>query len=127
MSDAVDRLAQALSDLINEAAQVAVEQDRPTPPPVPVVERPKVPEDDLAFCSWCDKRHMRRLLPITEARHQLGGISPTTFYALVKEGELSLVKIGRRSFVHTEDLDDFLRRKRHVPGGEGNGIGADRS
>jgi hypothetical protein len=81
MSDAVDRLAQALSDLINEAAQVAVEQDRPTPPPVPVVERPKVPEDDLAFCSWCDKKHMRRLLPITEARHQLGGISPTTFYA----------------------------------------------
>ena len=44
---------------------------------------------------------------------QLGGISPTTFYALVKEGELSLVKIGRRSFVHTEDLDDFLRRKRY--------------
>ncbi|HXC78679.1 MAG TPA: helix-turn-helix domain-containing protein [Candidatus Acidoferrum sp.] len=127
MSDAVDRLAQALSDLINEAAQAAVEQDRPTPPPVPVVERPKVSEDDLAFCSWCDKKHMRRLLPITEARHLLGGISPTTFYALVKEGELSLVKIGRRSFVHTEDLDDFLRRKRHVPGGEGNGIGADRS
>ena len=45
-----------------------------------------------------------------EAREQLGGISPTTFYALVKEGELSLVKIGRRSFVQAEELDDFLRR-----------------
>ncbi|MGB8209203.1 MAG: helix-turn-helix domain-containing protein [Mycobacterium sp.] len=60
-------------------------------------------------------------------RHQLGGISPTTFYALVNEGELSLVKIGRRSFVHAEDLEDFLRRKRYVPGGEGKGIGAERS
>jgi excisionase family DNA binding protein len=67
------------------------------------------------LCPWCDKKHMRHLLPVTEARHQLGGISPTTFYALVNEGELSLVKIGRRSFVHAEDLDDFLRRKRHRP------------
>jgi hypothetical protein len=33
-------------------------------------------------------------MPVKEARQQLGGISPTTFYALVKEGELSLVKIG---------------------------------
>jgi hypothetical protein len=41
------------------------------------------------------------------------GISPTTFYALVKEGELSLIKIGRRSFVQAEELDDFLRRKRY--------------
>jgi excisionase family DNA binding protein len=41
-------------------------------------------------------------MPLKEARQQLGGISPTTFYALVKEGELPLVKIGRRSFVHAE-------------------------
>ena len=33
------------------------------------------------------------------------------FYALVKEGELSLVKIGRRSFVQSEALADFVRRK----------------
>jgi hypothetical protein len=55
---------------------------------------------------------MRHLMPVKEARHQLGGINPTAFYALVKEGELSLVKIGRRSFVHAEELDDFVRRKR---------------
>ncbi|MDX6502290.1 MAG: hypothetical protein QOG23_5554 [Blastocatellia bacterium] len=47
-----------------------------------------------------------------EARHQLGGISHSTFYALIKEGELSLVKIGSRSFVQAEELDEFLRRKR---------------
>ena len=59
----------------------------------------------------------RHLMPVKEARHQLGGISHSTFYALVKEGELSLVKIGRRSFVLAEGLDEFLRRKRYDPSG----------
>jgi excisionase family DNA binding protein len=52
-------------------------------------------------------------MPVKEARQHLGGISPTTFYALVKEGELSLVKIGRRSFVRAKELDDFLKIKRY--------------
>ena len=60
---------------------------------------------------------MRHLMPVTEARYQLGGISQTTFYALVKEGELSVVKIGRRSFVQAEELDDFVRRKRYDASG----------
>ena len=34
MSDAAERLAQALRDLIEEAVQAAAERDRPTPPPV---------------------------------------------------------------------------------------------
>jgi hypothetical protein len=55
---------------------------------------------------------MRHLMPVKEAQQQLGGISPTTFYALVKDGELSLIKICRSSFVHSEELDDFLTRKR---------------
>ena len=54
---------------------------------------------------------------VIEAMEQLGGISRTTFYALVKEGELSLVKIGRRSFVQAEELDDFVRRKGYDPSG----------
>jgi len=60
---------------------------------------------------------MRHLMQVKEARQQLGGISPTTFHALVKEGEPPLVKIGRRSFVQAEELDDFLRRKRHDASG----------
>ena len=116
MSDAPERLAQALRDLINEAVQEAVERERPTPsPPVRMIERPGGPEEDFDLCRWCHKKHTRHLLPVTEARQQLGGISPTTFYALFKEGELSLVKIGRRSFIQAEDLDDFLRRKRYDP------------
>ena len=118
MRDAAERLAQALRDLIDEAVQAAVERDRPTSTPVPVAQSPKVPDDNLTFCPWCDKKHMRHLMPVKEARQQLGGISPTTFYALVKEGELSLVKIGSRSFVHAGDLDDFLRRKRHDASGQ---------
>jgi excisionase family DNA binding protein len=59
----------------------------------------------------------RRLISVAEATEWLGGISPSTFYALVKEGELSLVKIGRRSFVRAEELDDFVRRKRYDASG----------
>jgi excisionase family DNA binding protein len=81
------------------------------------VERPTVQEEDFDQYPWCGKRHMRHLMPVKQVRQQLGGISPTTFYALVKEGELSLVKIGRRSFVHAEDLDEFLLRKRYDPPG----------
>ncbi len=50
------------------------------------------------------ERHTRKALrDLKEARQQLGGVSPTTFYALVKGGELSLLKISRRSFVQAED------------------------
>ncbi len=76
MSDAVDRLAQALRDLINEAVQAAVERERPTPPPERVVERPKVPDEEFDRCPWCNKKHKRHHMPVTEARQQLGGISP---------------------------------------------------
>ncbi|MGD1172152.1 helix-turn-helix domain-containing protein [Mycobacterium seoulense] len=113
MTDAADRLAEALRDLIKEAVQEAVERDRRTSATERVVERPVVPDGDFDRCPWCNKRHMRHLMPVKEAREQLGGISPTTFYALVKEGELSLVKIGRRSFVQAEELDDFVNRKRY--------------
>jgi excisionase family DNA binding protein len=77
-----------------------------------------VPDEELGLCPWCHKKHMRHLMPVAEARQQLGGISHSTFYALVKHGELSVVKIGRRSFVYAEELEDFLRRKR-AKGGDG--------
>lgn len=117
MSDAVDRLAQALRDVINEAVQAAVERDRQTSATERVVERPVRPDGDFDRCPRCNRNHRRHLMPVKEAREQLGGISPTTFYALVKEGELSLVKIGRRSFVQAEELDDFVRRKRYDAAG----------
>jgi excisionase family DNA binding protein len=117
MSDAAERLAQAIRDVITEAVQAAAAQEQPTPPPARVAEPPTAAEEDFDPCLRCNKRHMRHLMPVREARHQLGGISPATFYALVNEGELPLVKIGRRSFVQAEELDDFIRRKRYGPSG----------
>lgn len=96
---------------------LCVRQKRCTNPPARIVERQQVPEENFEVCPWCDKKHTRHLMPVKEARHQLGGISPTTLYALVKEGGLSLVKIGSRSFVQAEDIDDFIRRKRYDPPG----------
>ena len=43
--------------------------------------------------------------------------------SMVKEGELSLVKIGRRSFAQAEELDDFLGRKRYDPSGRPEAVG----
>lgn len=122
MSDAADRLAQALRDLIKEVVQEAASGQR-APAATPHV-RGETSCDlvDEEIRREYEKRFgepapkvcgERRLIGVAEARAWLGGISPTTFYALVKEGELSLVKIGRRSFVHAEELDDFLRRKRY--------------
>jgi excisionase family DNA binding protein len=126
VTDAVDRLAQALRDVINEAVQEAVAR-RPAPRDTPHVrgQAPGDPVDEEIRQAY-EKRFgepapkvwgERRLISVAEARQQLGGISQTTFYALVKGGELSLVKIGRRSFVRTEELDDFLRRKRYDASG----------
>lgn len=68
MSDAADRLAQALRDLITEAVQEAVERDRQTLPPERVLERPVVPDGDFGRCPWCNTKHMRHLMPVKEAR-----------------------------------------------------------
>lgn len=46
----------------------------------------------------------RALYPIPEAREQLGGISNTAFYELVKQGRIQLTKLGRRSFVAAEEI-----------------------
>jgi excisionase family DNA binding protein len=121
MSDAADQLAQALRDLINEAVQEAIARARP-PGGTPHIRGQALADPvDEEIRREYEKRFgepapkvwgERRLISVAEARAWLGGISPTTFYALIEQGELSLVKIGRRSFVHVEELDDFLRRKR---------------
>lgn len=93
MSDAADRLAQALRDLINETLAAANDQP-PSPPPLPPEMVPR-----------------RRLVTIDEARRELGGISRTTFYALTNNGQLTTLKIGRRTFVAASELDAFIERR----------------
>lgn len=49
------------------------------------------------------------LFSIQQTRERLGGISRSTLYNLLSRGELRLVKIGRRSFITSESLQDFVR------------------
>jgi hypothetical protein len=50
----------------------------------------------------------RRLVPIPDARFELGGIGHTTIYDLMKRGLLVKVNIGRRSFVTAESLAAYV-------------------
>jgi hypothetical protein len=50
----------------------------------------------------------RRLVPIPDARAELGGIGHTTIYDLIKRDLLVKVNIGRRSFVTAESLASYV-------------------
>src|SRR5262245_2531627 len=126
MSDPTERLAQAIRDVIEEAVQAAVTQSRSTSadasnqrsrthgpqPGDPVGKETRRAYEEIfrepAPKTWTE----RRLLPVAEARQALGGISAATFYKLVQEGELRLVKIGRRSFVLMSTIEEFIERHR---------------
>lgn len=45
---------------------------------------------------------------VLEACEFLGGIGVTKFYDLVRQGDLPIVKIGRRSVVLVDDLENYL-------------------
>ena len=60
---------------------------------------------------------MRRLVPIPDARAELGGIGHTTIYDLFKDRQLVKVKIGRRSFVTAESLAAYVDRITEVAAG----------
>ncbi len=50
------------------------------------------------------------LIPLEAARKdRLGGISRSTLYALISEGELRRVNIGRRAFITGESIDNYLK------------------
>lgn len=50
-----------------------------------------------------------RALPAREFRKTYGGISNTTFYELVKRGDLSIRKIGRRTYVDYDEAERWWR------------------
>ncbi|WP_459966438.1 helix-turn-helix domain-containing protein [Mycobacterium sp. MUNTM1] len=50
----------------------------------------------------------RRLVPIPDARTDLGNIGHTTLYELVKRSKLEKVNIGRRSFITAKSLDSYI-------------------
>ena len=48
------------------------------------------------------------LYTITEAMKLLGGISRNTIYDLMREGRLASLKIGKRRFVPSHAIDEFI-------------------
>ena len=99
--DAADRLAHAIRDVIDEAVRVALQSmpqpGRPLPLSVPLDSPPCLP---------------RLLYSVAEAKELLG-IGNSTLYALINEGGLECVKIGRRAFILVQSIDDFIVRRRH--------------
>lgn len=53
-----------------------------------------------------------RLYDVDTGRGYLGNLSRETFYKLVRTGELSIVKIGRRTFVDRAELDRFIEERK---------------
>lgn len=51
-----------------------------------------------------------RLVSIRDARHELGDISHTMIYRLMKDGDLVRVNIGRRAFITGTSLDAYIQR-----------------
>ena len=47
------------------------------------------------------------LVPLNEARELLGNVSRTHLYALIANGDLKSVKIGRRTLFRVSDLKAF--------------------
>lgn len=52
----------------------------------------------------------RRLYPAAECRALLG-IGKTYFYELVRQNELHLLKLGRRSYVTSESIEALISRR----------------
>ena len=48
------------------------------------------------------------LVSIAAARQRLGGISTTTFYKWARVCRLLIIPFGGRSFVRSDDLDEFI-------------------
>jgi len=53
---------------------------------------------------------MTYLLKSPEESAEMLGIGRTTLYALIKTGELHMVKIGRRSLVAVDELESYVDR-----------------
>jgi hypothetical protein len=56
------------------------------------------------------ERSERDLYPLQEARERLGGISRALLYSLVRDGEVKLTKLGRRSFISGDELRRVAKR-----------------
>lgn len=53
---------------------------------------------------------MARLLhPIPEAADVLGGMSRSTLYERIADGQIKAVKVGRRTYIAHDELERYVR------------------
>ena len=103
-----ERLATALRETLTEIVLIIDEAKAPT---VEVRNTPKpVPTNEATRPGEVERTTLpdRLLYPLPEVRERLGGISHTTLYALIGRGDLSIVKIGSRSFIPADNLNRFV-------------------
>ena len=55
---------------------------------------------------------MTKLLTVEQAAEQLGGVSRSTLYHLIRTGELASVKIGSRRLIPAEAITDYVQTLR---------------
>jgi len=60
-------------------------------------------------------RVARKLYPIEEGAHALG-VGRTTAYALIKNGDIKTVHIGRRQYIPADEIDRFIESLREEAG-----------
>lgn len=53
----------------------------------------------------------RFLYSLDQASEALGGLGRTSIFELIKTGDLSVVRIGRRTFVSQKALSDFVQER----------------
>jgi excisionase family DNA binding protein len=53
----------------------------------------------------------RLINSIPQSQERLGGLSRSTIYELIYQGELEVLKIGRRTFITEESLKNFIQQK----------------
>ena len=59
---------------------------------------------------------MSRLLhPIPEAAEVLGGMSRSTLYEKIASGEITAVKVGRRTYIAHDELERYVRDLTSAP------------
>ena len=55
---------------------------------------------------------MTKLLTVEQAAEELGGVSRSTLYQLIRSGELASVKIGSRRLIPAESITDYVQSLR---------------
>ena len=53
---------------------------------------------------------MRPLNPVRDTMELLGGVSRSKFYRMVKDGDIKLIRLGRRSFVSAGEIERLVAR-----------------